>query len=398
MTTTIAAGTGAGTGATASLGSGSNDFGGSFTVTTGTSTAAGILAVISFGNNYSSPPQGFVEPSNAAAAGVQQYVSGASVSQLTISTAATPAASTTYTFYFRVQGAYTGSGVGNTWTTNADGSVDFNGDVHFPAGTNLASGMGVVVFGPGGGQASFPATQQGPPGPAPVINWTATQVPYGTPLQSPNPAVTQTAPGVQNVNLQYWAGQQGPTGTNAILSATDLEGVTMPTTPPANKAVLAFDAGNSKVQFVDPRVGGMYSVLISATTSAAGQGRQLGVIGVPALPYAWWPETGAMIPVSAADNTSQVNIVARVNNAVSGDQCGIHLGTLGAAAYTAVVEPGFGAVLPGNSTAGAMGSYYGAVPAGTAVSIYLRAEQQASTTSGYATGAGYFWFKVNPVP
>lgn len=397
--TTIAAGAGAGTGATASVATGSSDYFGAITINTGTSTAAGILATVTFGNNYAVAPTAFLEAGTAGSAGLQHYVSGTSVSTFVVSVANVPTASTTYTFYYRVMGAYTGSGIGNTWTTNSDGSTDFNGNVHFPAGTNLASGMGVVVFGPNGGQASFPATQQGPAGPAPVINWSSTPVPYGTPLQSPNPAVTTTAPGVQNVNLQYWIGQQGPVGTMAVLSASDLEGVTMPGTPPAAKNVLAFDASTSKVQFVDPRVGGMYSVLVSSTTATAGQGRQLGSgIAVPALPYAWWPLCGAVIPVSASDNTSQVNLVARVNNATSGDQCGIHLGTLGALGYTGVVEPAFGAVLPGGSTAGAMGSYYGAVPAGTAVTIYLRAEQQASTTSGYATGGGYFWLKVNPVP
>lgn len=52
---------------------------------------------------------------------------------------------------------------GNTWSTNPDGSVTFNGSVWFPAAFNNASGAGIVVFGPGGGRASFPAVQPGPP-------------------------------------------------------------------------------------------------------------------------------------------------------------------------------------------------------------------------------------------
>lgn len=395
MTTSVTVGAGAGSGATATISG--NDFSGTITVATGTSPAAGILATVTFANAYGAAPQVFIEAMSAAGATLATYISAASTTGFALSTGSVPAASTGYTLQYYVMGQYTSSGL-NTWTWNSDGSATFNGTTQFAKGTNLASGMGVVVMGPTGGQANFPGVQQGPAGPAPTLYFTTTIVPYGTTLQSPNPAVTNPAPGVYNINTQVPAGQQGPPGTMAILSATDLEGVTMPGTPPANKSIIAFDAPNSKVQFVDPRVGGMYATLVAATTATAGQGRQLQAIAVPPLPYAWWPEVFAPIPITAADNTSQINLVARVGNATSGDQCGISLGTLGALSYTASVKPAFGATLPGSSTAGALGSYYGAVPANTTATVYLRAEQQAATTSGYATGAGYFTVKVNPVP
>ncbi|MEU9805019.1 hypothetical protein [Mycobacterium sp. NPDC050853] len=395
MTTSVTVGVGAGTGASATISG--NDFSGTITVTAGTSPAAGVFATVAFANAYGAAPQVFIEAMSAAGATLATYISTASATGFTLSTGSAPSASTGYTLQYYVMGQYASSGQ-NTWTWNSDGSASFNGTTKFVNGTNLASGMGVVIMGPTGGQANFPGVQEGPPGPPATIAMTATIVPYGTTLQSPNPAVTNPAPGVYIYNLQVPAGQQGPAGIMAILAASDLEGVTMPGTPPANKSIIAFDAPNSKVQFVDPRVGGVYATTVASTTASAGQGRPLSAIAVPALPYAWWPEVFAPIPITAADNTSQVNLVARVGNATSGDQCGISLGTLGALSYTASVKPAFGAVLPGLSTAGAMGSYYGAVPAGTAANIYLRAEQQAATTSGYATGAGYFTLKVNPVP
>ncbi|WP_459979739.1 hypothetical protein, partial [Mycobacterium avium] len=69
---------------------------------------------------------------------------------------------------------------GNTWSTNPDGSVTFNGSVWFPAAFNNASGAGIVVFGPGGGKATFPAVQPGPPGPAVRFAFNVIPVAYGT--------------------------------------------------------------------------------------------------------------------------------------------------------------------------------------------------------------------------
>lgn len=96
-TPTIAAGTAACT--TPAVSVSGNDTSGTITVTTGTScSGSGDLATITFASAFASTPHAVLTPDNAAAPNLSTYINGAAstASSFTISTLATPTASTTY--------------------------------------------------------------------------------------------------------------------------------------------------------------------------------------------------------------------------------------------------------------------------------------------------------------
>ncbi len=98
-TPTIAAGAAAGTGATVSVTG--NDISGVITITTGTSPTSGTLATLTFALPYATAPRVTLSANNASAAQLTNYVAS-TTTNFTLSTPATPVASTTYTFYYHV--------------------------------------------------------------------------------------------------------------------------------------------------------------------------------------------------------------------------------------------------------------------------------------------------------
>jgi hypothetical protein len=287
-----------------------------------------------------------------------------------------------------------------TWTTNSDGSVTFNGTVQFPNGTNLASGAGVVIFGPDGGVANFPAVEQGEPGLPPTLNFTINQLPATTALPSPNPAVTVSNPGgpgvasVIDVVISLNSGEQGPEGVLSVLSAVDLEN-----TPSAGD-MIGFDAVNNKAQW-QPIYTGSWDFLggIGATESNTQSVKNMGSLAIPAQPFAWWPEVYAQGVVIGAVDT-QVNLVARINSdSVStggGIVCAQGLGAAGAAPPPISVIP-MGLQLGTVPAAGSTPTTP-IIPAGTAVTIFLNAENQTASANAWNTAGGaWMQVKVGPI-
>lgn len=275
----------------------------------------------------------------------------------------------------------------DTWTFNSDGSADFTGTVRFPAGTNLASGAGIVIFGPNGGVANFPAIFQGESGLPPTINWTIQQVAYGTALPSPNPAVTVVdagGPGVASildVTIYLNAGEPGESGTTTILTATDLEG-----TAQAGYTI-GYSAADSKAQWQPKLAGNWYRASsIGATTSNTNTSKTLASIAIPAQPFNWWPEVYAQAQVVGASDT-RVDLVARVNSN-TGNICGYGYGMAGAAPPPVIAIPS-GLAVSSNTI----------ISAGSAATIFLNAENQTDSANAWnTTTSASFQVKAGPVP
>lgn len=262
---------------------------------------------------------------------------------------------------------------GNTWSVNTDGSVTFNGSVWFPAGTNTASGAGIVVFGPGGGTATFPAVEPGPVGPAPRFVFEMIQLAYGTPLPAVNPVVTPTEydsygnPVVSNVTFYVNSGAAGQNGTTDILTAGDLEG------NPQAGYFIGYDSTGLKAQWQPAPIGNWYYASgIGATASNTTTQKQIASIAVPGRPWAWWPHVSAQANVVGASDT-RVDLVARVGSS-TGQICAYGYGNPGATPGT--VSTSTYQLGPGSANI---------VPANTPTVIYLFAENQTSSPNAWST-------------
>lgn len=272
----------------------------------------------------------------------------------------------------------------NTWTINSDGSVTFDGTVQFPAGTNLASGAGIAIFGPNGGTTNFPAIEAGPPGDTPTLSFSMVQVAYGTALPTPNPAVVETPGTPPNYALTFYvnAGEPGTSAANTLISPqpTDLEGT------PAAGYLIGYDATNSKAQWQpSPAANWYFSNSFAATASNTSALKGITSVTIPALPYAWWPEVFGCANVIGAVDT-RVDLVARLNS-TTGTICGYGAGSTGFS--------GAQFVIPNNLYVGSASII--AANAGP-TTVYFNAENQTSSSNPWNTGAGGqgYFFQVRP--
>lgn len=105
-TTTVAAGSNAGTSPTASAVGTLTDMAGTAQIVTGSGPSAGQLLVVTFANAYLATPRSvLVTPANAAAAALGgAYVTSASTTGFRIATSATPGAAATYQYSYSVLG------------------------------------------------------------------------------------------------------------------------------------------------------------------------------------------------------------------------------------------------------------------------------------------------------
>jgi hypothetical protein len=276
----------------------------------------------------------------------------------------------------------------DTWIFNSDGSADFSGTVHFPAGSNIASGAGVVVFGPNGAVASFPAIFKGDPGDAPTVTWTMSQVAYGSSLPSTNPVVVFTpASGLTppNYDLTFYvnAGSPGASAANTLISPqpSDLDG------SPADGYLIGYSSSLSEAQWQPIPVGNYYfDGSISATSSNTNAVKNLSSIAIASQPFDWWPEISAATNVIGASDT-RVDLVARIGS-TSGTICGYGYGQAGSS--------------PPPVSAGPYGLAVGAgtiISAGSGATIYLNAENQTSSANPWnTTSSSFFQVKVVSVP
>lgn len=280
--------------------------------------------------------------------------------------------------------------------TNGDGSITWTGSVTFAGAIDpLTYGTATLTFTPSGGVSNLPALVQGDPGPAPTLrNVNVTQVAYGvSPSTSTWTLVTPGPPPVYDLNLYVNSGQQGTAGTNATIStASDLEGG-----PPGSGTdgyTLYWVNADSKWKISAPKRTIYPYAALNSSFAAAYNGNAgyyiVSSIGVPSQPYAWRPKVHAGLYAGGTLNT-HVDLVARLNNATTGDQVGYGLGVGGVGPYPITMQSAFGASVAGAST-------YGQVSAGSAATIYLVAAQVNTTNDSWTTTNTNGYFTVEVVP
>lgn len=298
---------------------------------------------------------------------------------------------------YDLQATATTTAVG-TWTFSPDGypagSAMYYGPVLWPSGTQPGStSTGVCVFGPNGARVSVPPLAQGDSGLSPTI-----EVGSVSTLAAGQPATFELTPLNSNgpgVSVEYSAaiglpqGEQGPAFETEILSASDLTG-----TPAAGYTLAYVPAqGNTPAQtaWAAMPFSSVYNVPnISNTGTNGGEDRTLAPLSIPPQPNLWVPVMFAQSTITGTANTA-VSLIARQNNgttAFNGSQWAVANPVAGVGPATATMIPASTTLLQGDS---------GAIPANTAATFYLNAEQQASTTDEYSTSSTTWWLGVLPV-
>lgn len=277
------------------------------------------------------------------------------------------------------------------WTDDGQYYI-WTGKVQIPKTYDPTTKSAIILLGPDGGIADIPALVQGDPGqPATLdeaISFTALAYDDTTPDSASFTLITPgtvSTPPVYRLNLALHKGSPGADGTSSILSASDITGTA------TDGYIIAKKAGESKAEWVAAKVGGQYwPATISNTSGTDGQNRTLASVSIPAQPFDWRPRVFGQCIIAGTVNT-RVDLIARLGNDTSGDIVGRAYGTAGATPPPAVLVSG----VPAGSA-----NTVGKVSAGSSTTIYLRAEQQASTTDPYTT-AGVttsFMVEVAPIP
>jgi len=268
----------------------------------------------------------------------------------------------------------------------------WQGEVRIPKTFDPSTKAAVIMLGPPGGIAEIPALVKGDPGlPASIdtsIDFTV--LAYDDPTSDSasftllTPA-TDTTPPVYRLELALHEGAPGSAGSNTILDSTDLTGTAVDGYVLAKTTV----SGNNRVTYVAQKVGDQYwPASISNTTGTDGQNRTLATVSIPAQPFDYRLRVFGQAIISGTANT-RVDLIARLNNASSGDIIGRSYGVVGATPPPNVLVSG----PPTGSSSTA-----GKIPAGNAATVFLRAEQQASTTDAYTTSASTTSFMVEVAP
>jgi hypothetical protein len=278
---------------------------------------------------------------------------------------------------------------------NSDGSqsVTFSDVDVTLSNWDPTTGAAVCTFTAKAGFGTLPAILQGPPGVSPQFQIAMTQVPYGTALPSTNPEVVVIDPGGPGVpsqlSLNFYVneGEPGSVGAFAMALASDIVGVH---DAAVGKLLGISTAGSTPAfNFVTPPYGQLWwPSTINSTTSSSGSNRTLTTIAVGPMDRPFFPLVfGQTIPTSL-DGTAQVNLVARVGNATTGQ---IVAQGIGVADQTNALV--FQAGPPTGASTGA-----GVITAGTTSNIYINCEQVGGTPGDYSTSASTSSFCVMGFP
>lgn len=268
----------------------------------------------------------------------------------------------------------------------------WTGTLVFPAGIDPDSTQSAVgVMGPAGGRIEIPGSAVGAPGPSPVLrNADLTQFPYGeAEAQADWIEVSPGGPGVAAVyDFVFYlpSGEPGDLEGFTLAAAADLA------TPMSNNTTPLWNAKQGVFTPTLLPIGAWYNQAnIASTPTVAGQNRPVSYIQVPAQTFSWWPIVFATATITGTANT-RVDLVARLNSQ-TGDEIARGPGQSGAVVGTnpsvAYLLPTFGGLRTSN--AGVQ------VAAGSSATIYLNAEQQASTVDNYSTSSTLFSVGLAPI-
>jgi hypothetical protein len=276
-----------------------------------------------------------------------------------------------------------------TWNQTQINGVNYlvisTAEFRVPLDWDPSSSMFLAVAAPTGGLGNFPALVKGDPGPAITLDSTVnlTVLDFNDP--TPNSASLTLLGGTDyQFSLTMHAGQPGTNGS-ATLTPTDYG-------TPVSGHFLVVNATNTGFVYQSQMVGDRY---VPAVVNAAPSGNPtftLAAVSIPAQSFAWRPQVSGQAVITGTGTNVDTNLVARLNNATSGNIVGVGFSPSG------TNSTGISTVLSGGPPAGSNGTY-DQVAAGSTAVVYLRAERQSGTDS-FTTSAATTQFEVvvQPIP
>lgn len=256
-----------------------------------------------------------------------------------------------------------------------------------PLDWDPSSNMFLAVAAPYGGLGSFPALVQGDDGQTPnidtVINFTVLDWDDPTPSTA---SWTEISENLYRLNLALHNGPQGDAAAFDLQDADNLVGTMV-----AGKMIVV-DPTASGFIYITPKVGDEYWPATISNTPSGNAAYTLCAVSVPAQGFDWRPEVSGWCVITGTGSDVQVDLIARLNDAASGNIVGRGRG------HSGQNTEGFSTVLSSGPPAGSA-STYNKVAAGVPAVIYLRAERQSGANT-FTTTSAATWFnvKVRPVP
>lgn len=254
-----------------------------------------------------------------------------------------------------------------------------------PVEWDPSSNMFIAVAAPDGGLGSFPALVKGDDGDTPdidtVIDFEALTWDDPTPAYA---SFTEIASNVYQLSLGLHEGEPGDVVPFALENATDLDGSILA------DYIIVVNATSDGFEYQVPRCGDRFIPATINNTPTGNPGYTLCSVAIPPMPWDWRPEVEGQCIVTGTGSDVTVDLVARLDDATSGNEVGRALGQAGQNPPTHVL---FSGPPTGSSDS------YDKVSANTSATVYLRAERQsgADTFSTSATDTR-FKVRVHPVP
>lgn len=278
------------------------------------------------------------------------------------------------------------------------------GGVFVPNDFDARTQAAAVFLAPPGGRAALQAVAVGPPGLTPLIdtNENLTELDWDdtTPASATwtltDPGDSDTPPTYQRTAIIHRPSPAAPLAPQ-LLDDEDLVGTPSAGFYPAyvadtGLAVGAPATGDPGAVWTAPKIGNVYwPATITAASNTAGPVTLARTATIPAMPFDWRPEAYARGVVTGGASDVRVDLLARINNASTGEICGEGFGLPGIGPATQVMTPG--------PPAGSNPATYGRIAAGVGGTVvYLRAERIAGSASfSIPADTAKFYVKVVPL-
>jgi hypothetical protein len=254
----------------------------------------------------------------------------------------------------------------------------------------VAAPNAAVPIGTGG----FPALVTGAPGPAPIISPIINFTPLAFGSSTPDSASWSVIGTNQyQLNLALHLGATGLTGPSAaVMSAADVvgSGSAIPT------QMLVVNPSATGFVYASQRVGDRFVPASIASCPSGNSFYTLCSVPIPAWSSDWRPEVAGFVPITPTGLNVTVDLVARLNNATTGNEVGRISGLpagswlTGPTPYTLSLE----SVLPSGSP-----DSWDRVAKGSIATVYLNLERQTGSDTFTSVGsASRFKVRVAPTP